>query len=72
MVDGGKGPTEYSELVGCLYHCCLSQALKRFSLFDKTQKFEDAVDNYTKAGNCFKAGVAVPSTAGSLFWYRNV
>lgn len=35
------------------------QALKRFSFFDKTQKFEDAVDNYTKAGNCFKVSESV-------------
>lgn len=33
----------------------LPQALKRFALFSQSQKFEDAVEAYTKAGNCFKA-----------------
>ncbi len=39
----------------------MQQALKRFALFSQNQKFEDAVEAYTKAGNCFKARhVVVP------------
>ena len=30
------------------------QALKRFALFNQNQKYEDAVEAYGKAGNCFK------------------
>lgn len=34
----------------------IMQALKRFSLFNASQKYEDAVEAYGKAGNCFKVG----------------
>ncbi|GAB5030318.1 soluble nsf attachment protein alpha isoform [Nannochloropsis oceanica] len=34
------------------------KALKRFALFNANQKFEDASEAYTKAGNCFKVAKA--------------
>lgn len=43
-----------------------TQALKRFALFSSSQKYEDASEAYTKAGNCFKVAKAWAEGGGAF------
>ncbi|EWM30136.1 alpha-soluble nsf attachment protein [Nannochloropsis gaditana] len=42
------------------------KALKRFALFSSSQKYEDASEAYTKAGNCFKVAKAWAEGGGAF------